>query len=75
MAIGLTSNSVLPLGSYARIQRVSQLLTQQEIAAIAGVTQKDVDLFENNQHINPITRLQLIRTLELIKDIPPPRCY
>ncbi len=75
MAIGLTSNSALPLGSYARIQRVSQLLTQQEIAAIAGVTQKDVDLFENNQHINPITRFQLIRILELIKDTPPPRCY
>ena len=74
MAAVVTSNNVLSLGSYARIQRVSRILTQREVAAMAGVTQEDVELFENNEPIHPIVKLQLTKTIELIKDLPFPRC-
>ena len=56
------------LGRRARMQRVSRLLTQQEIATIAGVYPEDVELFENNQYLNPITKHKIARTFELITE-------
>ena len=59
----LFAEHVLPLGLKAKIQRVSRLLTQQELAAIAGVSQEDVDLLESNQPLRPDTRRKLLRAL------------
>ena len=70
MSIDSNSTGVLPGGSYARIQRVCRLLTQQEIAAMVGVTQKDVELFENNQYIQPATQTKLVQIYKLIKEMP-----
>ena len=74
MAKNLAADGALSVGSFARIHRVSRLLTQREMAAMAGVAKEDVESFENNQPINPIVRLQLIKTVELIKALPFPRC-
>ena len=71
-AVSTNSNSISVLsgGSNARIQRVCRLLTQQEIAAMVGVTQKDVELFEDNQYIQPTTQAKLVQIYKLIKEIP-----
>ena len=63
MAQILSAEHVLPLGLKAKIQRVSRLLTQQELAAIAGVSQEDVDLLESNQPLRPDARRKLLRAL------------
>ena len=44
----------------ARIRYISRLLTKQEIANIAHVTEEDVDLFERNQVMNPIAKRKLL---------------
>ena len=63
MAQILSAEHVLPLGLKAKIQRVSRLLTQQELAAIAGVSQEEVDLLESNQPLHPDTKRKLLRAL------------
>ena len=45
----------------AKIQRISRLLTQQEIARIAGVSQEDVDLFEHRQPMDSVVREKLLK--------------
>jgi len=70
VGIDSTATGVLSSGSYARIQRVCRLLTQQEIAAMAGVAQKDVELFENNQYVQPATQMKLVQIYKLIKEMP-----
>ena len=67
-----TFNDALSPGLYARIQRVSRLLTQQEIAAIAGVTQEDVELLESNRRLHRVAKRKLMKTFELIKAVPLP---
>jgi len=44
----------------AKIGRISRLLTQEEIAAIAGVSREDVDLFQRNGPVSPLTRRKLL---------------
>ena len=39
----------ISLGMTARIQRVLQRLTPQDVASLACVCEKDVELFESNQ--------------------------
>lgn len=56
------------LGMIAKIQRVLQRLTQQEMASMAGVYQVDVDLFESNQRLPSITELKLLNAYNVIID-------
>ena len=56
----------LSLGMMARIQRVCRRLTQHEMADRAEVSQKDVDLFESNQRLQPTIKLKLLRAYDLI---------
>ena len=65
MAETLTFND-LSLGNIAKIQRVCRLLTQQEIADMANVSQKDVGLFESNNHVNLTIKRKLLRAYDLI---------
>jgi len=44
----------------AKIGRVSRLLTHNEVAAIAGVSPEDVDLFQRSQPMNPVARRRLL---------------
>ena len=44
----------------AKLKRISRLLTKQEIANIARVSQKDVDLFEQGQPMNPVAKRKLL---------------
>lgn len=44
----------------AKIRRISRLLTKQEIANIAHVSQEDVDLFERGQALNPVAKHKLL---------------
>ena len=55
------------LGNTCKIQRVCRLQTQQEIADIAGVSQKDVELLESNQRLPLIIKRKLLRAYDLIK--------
>ena len=51
----------------AKIKHLSQLLTREEMANIAGVSQRDVELFEsNNGRISPIIQRKLLREYEYI---------
>ena len=56
----------ISLGMTARIQRTLQRLTQQEVASMAGVGEKDVDLFENNQPLSCLPQLKLLNTYNII---------
>lgn len=62
-----TFNQALSLGSMHRSQCDSISLTQKEIAIMAGVSKKEVELFERDQYLRPITRQKIIRAFELIK--------
>lgn len=54
------------LGTIARIQRVCRRLTEQEMADMAGVCQRDIDLFESDQRLSPFTKRKLLRAYDLI---------
>jgi len=56
----------LSLGNFAKIQRVCWRLTPQEMAGKAGVSQKDVNSFEDNQRLPLILKLKLLRAYDLI---------
>ena len=56
----------ISLGMTAKIQRTLQRLTQQEVASMAGVGEKDVDLFENNQLLSCLPQLKLLNTYNII---------
>ena len=59
----LSVDHALSLGFEARVRRVARLLTQQELASIVGVSQKEVDLLENNQPVLPAVARKLLRHL------------
>jgi len=50
-------------GFQARSLRISLLLTQQELANMAGVSQKEVGLFENNWPVQLDIKRKLLREL------------
>ena len=54
------------LGNFAKIQRVCWRLTPREMAGKAGVSQKVITSFEDNQHLPLITKLRLLRAYDLI---------
>jgi len=56
----------ISLGMTARIQRTLQQLTQQEVASMAGVGEKDVDIFESNQPLPCLAQLKLLNTYNII---------
>ncbi len=49
-----------PVNLVAKIRRISNLLTQQEIATVAGVSGEDVDLFERGQPMKIAARRKLV---------------
>ena len=56
----------LSLGMIARIQRVLLRLTTQDVASLACVCEKDVELFESNQLLSPVTNLKLLNAYDTI---------
>ena len=54
------------LGMTARIQRVFRRQTQRDMAIMAGVSLKDVELFESNQRLSPTIMRKLLRAYDLI---------
>jgi hypothetical protein len=58
----------IALGGLARIQRVCWRLTQQDMANITGVPQKDIELFETDQCLSPITKRRLLRVYDLVAE-------
>jgi DNA-binding XRE family transcriptional regulator len=53
----------LPLGFKAKRLRISQRLTQGELASMAGVSQEDVELFEHNQPVPLDSRRKILKEL------------
>lgn len=53
----------LPLGFKAKRLRISQRLTQRELADIAGVPIEEVELFEHNQPVPLDTRRKILKEL------------
>lgn len=51
------------MGFKARKLRISQRLSQQRLAEMAGVTKETVDLFENNLPVTLDTRRRILREL------------
>jgi transcriptional regulator with XRE-family HTH domain len=56
----------ISLGMTARIQRALQRLTRQEVASMAGVGEKEVDIFESNQPLPSLAQLKLLSTYNII---------
>jgi len=56
----------ISLGMTARIQRALQRLTLQEVASMAGVGEKEVDIFESNQPLPGLAHLRLLDTYNII---------
>jgi len=50
----------ISLGMTAKIQRVLQRLTPQDVASLACVCEKDVELFESNKLPSRATNLKLL---------------
>jgi len=63
--IDVTFFDDISFGGLARIQRVFWRLTQQDMANITGVSQKDIESFETNQCLSPIIKRKLLRTYDL----------
>ncbi len=59
----MSFDPTVSLGMKARICRVSRLLTQQELAAMVGVSQDDVNLLEHNLPLQLNVKLKLLREL------------
>ena len=59
----LSIDRALSLGFQARARRVSQLLTQQELAEIVGVSPEEVNLLEDSQPLPPDVERKLLRQL------------
>jgi hypothetical protein len=66
MVNGTISFDDISLGMVARIQRALQRLTQQEVASMARVCAKDVELFESNKSLPCVTHLKLLSTYNII---------
>jgi transcriptional regulator with XRE-family HTH domain len=56
----------ISLGMTARIQRALQRMTQGEVASMAGVGEKEVDIFESNQPLPSLAQLRLLSTYNII---------
>ena len=56
----------ISLGMIGRIQRVLQRLTLQDVASLACVCEKDVELFESNQLLPCTTSLKLLNAYNTI---------
>lgn len=56
----------ISLGMTAKIQRALLRLTRQEVASMAGVGEKDVDLFESNQLLPCLIQLKLLNAYNII---------
>ena len=63
----LTPDKITSLGSKSRNLRISLLLTQQKLASIAGVSQKEVNLFEHNLPVCLDARRKLLKELWTIR--------
>ena len=63
MTAVLTLDEKTSLGSKARNLRISLLLTQQELASIAGVSHKEVNLFEHNLPVCLDAKRKLLKEL------------
>ncbi len=63
MSIVSTADHDLSLGAKAKRLRVCQLLTQQELAQIAGVSEEEVNLFEHNLPVRFGAKHKLLREL------------
>ncbi len=67
MTTVLSVDQKLSLGFKARRLRLSQLLTTQELASMAGVSQEDVNLLENNLPLQLDSKRKLFRALRARK--------
>ena len=63
MTAVLTFDEKTSLGSKSRNLRISLLLTQQELASIAGVSHKEVNLFEHNLPVCLDAKRKLLKEL------------
>ena len=63
MTAVLSIDQALSLGFKARRLRVSQMLTQQELANMAGVLKEDVSLLEHNLPLRLDSKRKLLREL------------
>lgn len=63
MGSTLSVNRELSHGFNARKLRITQMLTQQELADLAGISQEDVSLFERNLPVRLEAKLKLLKTL------------
>ena len=59
----LSVNHELSLGFKAKRLRVSQLLTQQELANMAGVSQEEVNLLEHDMPLQLDAKRKLLKEL------------
>jgi transcriptional regulator with XRE-family HTH domain len=57
----------LPLGTRAKRLRIASLLTQQEVADLAGVSREQVDLFERNLPLPLDSKRRILRELWAVK--------
>ncbi len=56
----------ISLGMISRIQRVLQRLTPQDVASLACVCEKDVELFESNRLLPCAANLKLLNAYNTI---------
>ena len=63
MTAVLSADQTLSFGFKARRLRVSQLLTQRELANIAGTSQEDVSLLEHDLPVRLDAKRKLLREL------------
>jgi transcriptional regulator with XRE-family HTH domain len=57
----------VPLGTRAKRLRIASLLTQQEVANLAGVSREQVDLFERNLPLPLDCKRRILRELWAVK--------
>jgi transcriptional regulator with XRE-family HTH domain len=63
MKSGLSFALKMSPGLKAKRIRISKLLTQQELAEMAGVSREEVDLFEKNLPVTLDTRRRILKNL------------
>lgn len=63
MTAGLSTCQEVSLGFKARRLRVSQLLTRQELAKLAGVSKEEVNLLEQNLPLRLDAKRRLLKEL------------
>ena len=66
MTQSISSGGVTSLGKMARIRRIYQGQTLQDVADIAGVSPREVELFENDRHLSPDIKRKLLRAYDLL---------